>query len=325
MMDVVQSASEKYDADVVVYMGDIERPEDDYLIRQCRRRRRRKNVLLVLTTRGGDPSAAYRIARCFQRAYKTVEKSDAKTGRQEERKEGDFLVLVTSVCKSAGTILALGADKLFMSEHAELGPIDVQVRKPDEVGERTSGLTPIQALQFLENQSLVLFKRHFAALRFSDDLAFSTKMAADLATNITVGLLTPIYQQIDPIRLAEVDRFLRIASEYGERLGKNNLKDGALERLLVKYPSHGFVIDRDEANDLFIKVEEPCAELEELAKFFKVLADRTLDGDDNFVYFVSEEPPQSTQESASSGADDVSAAGGATTLEGTDGATEDTS
>jgi len=263
--EVVQAVAKKYEADIVAYYGDIARPEDDYLIRQCRKRRRRKNIILLLATRGGDPSAAYRIARCFQRAYRTLEQR--KEGRVVSPKVGDFLVLVTSVCKSAGTLLALGADKIFMSEHAELGPIDIQVRKPEEVGERTSGLTPIQALQFLENQSLTLFRRHFAALRFSDDLTFSTKMAAELATNITVGLLTPIYQQIDPIRLAEVDRFLRISSEYGERLGRTNLRDGTLERLLVKYPSHGFVIDRDEARELFDHVEDPCEELEALAKF----------------------------------------------------------
>lgn len=114
------------------------------------------------------------------------------------------------ICKSAGTILALGADKLVISERAEFGPIDVQLRKPEEVGERTSGLTPIQALGVLENHSITVFKRYFRDLRFRE-YSFSTKMAADIATNITIGLLSPLYQQIDPIRLAEVERSLRIA------------------------------------------------------------------------------------------------------------------
>ena len=50
---------------------------------------------------------------------------------------------VDTVCKSAGTILALGADVIIMSQYAELGPIDVQLQKEDEVGESTSGLVGI--------------------------------------------------------------------------------------------------------------------------------------------------------------------------------------
>lgn len=44
--------------------------------------------------------------------------------------------------------MCLGADKLIMSGNGELGPIDVQLFKQHEVGERESGLTPIQAMLF---------------------------------------------------------------------------------------------------------------------------------------------------------------------------------
>jgi hypothetical protein len=280
-----------------MYFGDIARKEDEYLIEACRRRRRHQNVMLFITTFGGDPNVAYRIARCFQRTYETIgQEASRSAGTPERKKVGNFYVCVMGMCKSAGTILTLGSDKLFMSDLGELGPIDVQLRKPDEVGERTSGLTPIQALQFLETQSRQLFDRHFKYLRFSDDLIFSTKMAAELATNITVGLLKPIYEQIDPIRLAEVDRSLKISSEYGERIGLNNLKEGALERLLVRYPSHGFVIDRREARDLFQNVAKPCEKLEELYRRFRPLADIALEGGERFVYFVSQEPPEEVPE-----------------------------
>ncbi len=179
-----------------------------------------------------------------------------------------------------------------MTETAELGPIDVQLRKPDEVGERTSGLTPVQALLFLEERSTTLFKRHFKSLRFSDDLGFSTKMAAETATNITSGLLGPIYQQIDPIRLAEVDRSLKVASEYGERLAKSNLKPGALEKLLAGYPSHSFVIDQDEAKELFKVVEEPTPELRELAEVYDNLADWYETQPVPYCFWLTGEPPE---------------------------------
>lgn len=50
---------------------------------------------------------------------------------------------------------------------------------------------------------------------------------------------------------------MRIADDYGRRIGTNNIKRSALERLLIGYPSHDFAIDRDEAKELFHRVREP--------------------------------------------------------------------
>lgn len=296
MQDVIDAYAKKHDTDIVIYLGEVTRPEDEYLIKQCKRRRKRKNILLILTTYGGDANAAYRISRCFQEAYQTVTEETATPGprgKQPKAKVGDFTIFVDSVCKSAGTIICLGADRLILTGNAELGPIDVQLRKQDEIGERHSGLTPLQAVQFLETQSVSMFGRHFHELRFSGALGFSTRMAAEVATNMTTGLLRPVYEQIDPIRLAEMDRSLKIAQEYGERLKGNNLRDGTLDKLLGKYPSHGFVIDKKEARALFKVVESSTAELDEIMEFFRPIVGLSLDKGAPFVYFISSEPPPS--------------------------------
>lgn len=277
----IDALAETLNADILVYIGDIQREYDDYIINECRKRKLRKNVLLLLKTFGGDPNAGYRIARCLQDAYHTVKKGYSI----KDEEQGNFYIYVDGICKSAGTLICLGADQIIMSENGELGPIDVQLRKQDEVGERTSGLTPIEAIKFLEIQSIQLFKRHFMALRFSD-LGFSTKIAADVATQLTSGLLTPIYQQIEPYKLAEYDRSLRIAIKYGERLENGNLNDGYLEILVSKYPSHGFVIDKKEAEQIFKHVESPSLELREIGEFFRSFTEY-LEGDQPFVKFVS--------------------------------------
>ena len=300
--EIVAAVVAKYEADVVAYFGDIASPYDEYLTYWSTTRVRHHNIVLILQTLGGDPHAAYRIARCFQRAYQTL--SGGIPNKLE--KKGSFIVFINSRCKSAGTLLTLGADRIVMSETAELGPIDVQLRNPEEVGERTSGLTPTQAVQFLETQSTALFKRHFRSLRFSEDLAFSTRMSAEIATNVTVGLLAPIYQQIDPVRLAEVDRSLRIASDYGERIGKSNLKPKALERLLAGYPSHNFVIDREEAGEIFQNVEEPSEELRRLAQVHEPVADYYETHGTPFCFFLNdqmareEKTPEGEQKSSES-------------------------
>jgi hypothetical protein len=259
---LVKAISDHYDADIYAYIGGIDRPFDDSFIARVKSFKRRKNVLLLLTTLGGDPNAAYRIARCLQSEYKTVSSGQGQ-GTQKVA-GGIFYLFVASRCKSAGTILATGANTLIMNDYAELGPIDVQLRKGDEVGERSSSLTPMHAIESLRDLSIKHFEDCFKELRFNEELVFGTKAASEIATKMSTSLFGRIFAQIDPMRVAEFDRAMRIASEYGERLGRDNLQEGGLKRLVVAYPTHGFVIDRTESQEIFKSVLEPTTELDTL-------------------------------------------------------------
>lgn len=255
--------ADEFNTDLAIYCGAMARPHDDYVIETCRDRQRRKSLVVMLATLGGDASAAYRVGRAFQEFYKSED--DSGTGDRS-----NFNVFIPTLCKSAGTILAIAAGKVIMSELAELGPIDVQLRDPIEVGERTSSLTPVQAMESLSRHSETLFQQHFRQLRFNPSMTFSTKMAAEIATGLTVGLLKPMYEQVDPIKLADVERSLKISSDYAERLSRtlegSNLQEDAIGRLVGGYPSHGFVIDRKEAGELFKFVEHPDDQLLAIAK-----------------------------------------------------------
>lgn len=288
LTEIAKEYANEHDTDFAVHLGEMARPRDERLIDMCRSRRRRKNILLMLATRGGDAGVAYRLGRAFQRLY----------GINESASEGDrpeFIVFIPTFCKSAGTILATAATRIIMSEFAELGPIDVQLRNPLEVGERTSGLTPIQSLDSLKRHSKALFVDHFKQLRFDDSLTFSTKMSADVASEITVGLLSKMYEQVDPIRLAEVERSLKISGDYTERLTKvhdrSNLKDGAVERLLGDYPSHNFIIDVKEARELFKRVDEPDAQLAKAVdEDIRPFVNWVMDFAGPYTDFLSDEP-----------------------------------
>jgi len=164
--------------------------------------------------------------------------------------------------------------------------LDAQIRKPDEVGERTSGLTPIQALSYLEGESRKFFKAQFEGLRFNRSMAFSTKMAADIAAQLASGLLTKLYEQIDPLRLAEYDRMMRIADHYGERIKTSNVKAHTIKQLLEGYPSHEFCIDFEEAKQLFNKVEKPSEKLAELGVLIKPFSSKYLYGEDSVTFFL---------------------------------------
>jgi len=152
MADSVQEKidryAEKMDADIVICAGPINPGDDEYIIKECEKRQGenqlRRNIFLILMTHGGDPNAAYRIGRCFQEAYKAKQDSiETGSSVQPETKGGEFSVLLDGYCKSAGTLICLGANSLFMSDNAQLGPLDAQLAKQEEVGERTSGLTKI--------------------------------------------------------------------------------------------------------------------------------------------------------------------------------------
>jgi hypothetical protein len=277
----------QFDTDVALYYGEISRNKADQIIDACRERKLRKNIMLILITHGGDPNAAYKMSRCFQIAYKTIER-----GFENSANNGKFSIIIDGICKSAGTLLCIGADELIMSGNGELGPIDIQLLKEDEISEFTSGLTPIQAVNFLEGEADRMFKRTFASLKLSG-MNFSTKMATQIASEITTSLLSPIFGQIDPLRVAEVDRSLRIAQEYGFRLNNGNLKEGNLETLISGYPSHSFVIDREETKNLFNNVSNLTGELREISNICRHFINAIIKkGHSSYFEFLSEEPDE---------------------------------
>ena len=85
------------------------------------------------------------------------------------------------------------------------------------------------------------------------------------------GPFTPLYSQIDPLLVGEAGRAMSIGSAYGQRLlryGKNILP-AELQKLITNYPYHGFVIDRQEASDLFKVVRDPSKEELRLLEFLE--------------------------------------------------------
>src|SRR5207247_1906229 len=131
-----------------------------------------------------------------------------------------------------------GANEIVMSERAELGPLDVQILKPDALAEQESGLTPTNAITTLRDFVFETTEKFFLDLRFKSGLQITTRTALETAAKLATGLLRPVFQQIDPMRLGEISRAMAIAAEYGTRLACGNEKNGTLARLIKGYPSH---------------------------------------------------------------------------------------
>lgn len=219
--------------DFYIFVGDITDNNVDKFIRIIRDKENRKSgCAIILSTYGGDPDAGYRIIRSIKQYY-------------------DSLTLyVFGVCKSTGTLMALGADEIVMSDFGEFGPLDIQLVKDDELL-NMSGLNFVQSLLSLNEQMLNSFEDIFFSLKRRSQNSITTKTASEIASRLSIGLISPISAQMDPVKLGEVQRAINIAHEYGNRLCSDS---ELVEKLITNYPSHGFVIDYEEAKNIFVNV-----------------------------------------------------------------------
>ena len=236
-------------ADIILANGPVDRLLFDGIIQAALEAKDSKNrtVVLCLVTWGGLADSAYRIGRFLHSFY------------------DDVVVFVPSYCKSAGTLIACSANSIVMSPFGELGPLDAQILKRDELSERRSGLITNYALEELERVSFNLFE-HFMLKIKQRGGSISFKMASEIAANITSEMMKNVYQNINLDSIGEDARNLRIAAEYCERLsGKfRNIKRDSINKLVHGYVSHDFVIDTAEAKTLFERVELPTRTLDRI-------------------------------------------------------------
>jgi Serine dehydrogenase proteinase len=278
--------AKRLDADLLFYNAPIERHFDQRVIELCNSRRRRKNVALFLITSGGDADAAYRIAACLQNKY------------------AHFSLFVPGYCKSAGTLIALGAHQIIISDHGENGPLDVQLVRKDELLGSESGLTATTSLQTLNKQAFLGFEYFLLQITRKAGLSLSTKTVTDIAVKMTTGLFCPIYQQIDPTHVGEAERALEIARAYGYRLvGRSqNLRGETttmLDHLISHYPSHGFIIDYAEAKEIFKNVRNFTTDETTLMSYLGPVGRWPVDRqEDCAILFLSGEVPAARSQRA---------------------------
>lgn len=242
---LVSEVSALNNADVFLFSQQIVEKEANTLLASVRAvENKRENVVLVLVTDGGDPDAAYQIARCLKRYYKKL------------------ILFVFGHCKSAGTLIAVAADEIVMSDIGQFGPLDIQLADKNELLGQTPALDITQSLATLSTTTFDFFLGNFVKLEPGRSL--NTKIASEIAIALTLGILEPIARQIDPILIGRVERSMKIAHEYSKRLNPDfkNIK-----QLVEGYYSHSFVIDYDEAKNLFSSVRKPKPVEEELEKW----------------------------------------------------------
>lgn len=101
-------------ADVLSFIGPIIHGVDD-LIREGieSRQKRRRKIAFLLETPGGYIEVAERIAHTLRHHYREVE------------------FIVPNFAMSAGTVLVMSGDAIYMDYYSVLGPIDPQIARPN--------------------------------------------------------------------------------------------------------------------------------------------------------------------------------------------------
>lgn len=197
---------------------------------------------ILLHSPGGDIDCTYQLVKLL-RGFSTKVR-----------------VLVPDYAKSAATFLCLGADEICMGKMAELGPLDAQIPDPRKSGEFMSALDAFKALEYLRQYAMETLD-----LTVKMVLARSTmnvNEALSEARQFVSIIMSPLYQQVRPLDLGEYSRILAVGQEYGRRVMsrysyRNKTEDevnNILQRIIWAYPSHGFVIDYDEAKELGLNV-----------------------------------------------------------------------
>ena len=112
---------EKLDSDVLFYSGPIVPPSDDLIKDSIEERQNKRNKLtIVLETPGGYIETAKRIAETTRHHY-----------------TGSVDFIIPNFAMSAGTILVMSGDSIYMNYYSVLGPIDPQIQRKGG-----SGLVP---------------------------------------------------------------------------------------------------------------------------------------------------------------------------------------
>ena len=217
----------------------------------------RKEIAVLLNSLGGNVEAAYWVVKALRRHVDSVN------------------VLVPDRAKSAGTLICLGADAIFLGPYGELGPLDVQKHDTKEgSSRRVSPLQTFRALEHLRRHSIETMNA--IVMELIDKTSWGVQDAISHTPPMLSAMLTPVfgpmYQQVNPDKFGEELRDLQIGEEYARRVmrqwGYSDRSERFIESIAHKltwdYPSHGFIIDLEEAESLELKVKELDEQSEEL-------------------------------------------------------------
>lgn len=222
---LIRQIEEKTGSCLLCYVATAEIDRDDvmFFVDMIHNVARGSNIDLMLHTPGGDVDAAEKLIELIR----------------SRKADGLFRVIIPDRAKSAGTLIALGADRIVMSDTSELGTIDPQYVSRDANGNEIR-------------------------LSVCDYLSSFDSVADQLREKPDDPVAGAMMNKFDP---ALLNKFSQVKSR-ARIFGENQLKrQGSSYTAIVSqlmdtkaYPSHGQMIGADSAKEIGLQVETLAAD-----------------------------------------------------------------
>lgn len=191
-----------------------------------------QRISLFLYTRGGDMVAPLRIVK-LMRSYTK-----------------DFEVIIPYRAHSAGTLIALGANKILMGRLGELSPTDPSTMHP---------FNPVNPQN--PQQKLGI------SVEDINSYFLLAKEKAGVKDDQMIEIYKQLGEKVHPLSLGNAYRAIRMAKRIAEKLLGIHIRDEEKIKKIVRAVTsdiciHGYPITRDEAKDLGLEIEESDAPTE---------------------------------------------------------------
>lgn len=196
---------------------------------------RGKNLDLLLHTGGGDMDAAEKLISMVRIAVG----------------EGRLRVIVPDFAKSAGTLMALGANRILMSDSSELGPIDPQIILADDHG---------NLIRHSVQSYLDAYEGHSQALQANPN---------DIAARVMLGKLDPATVKLFEAARTRAQKFAEEQLQRGMKI--TNFTKIAKELIDTKrWLSHGQMISSQDAKQMGLEVDHLDPKGEEWQSYWRL-------------------------------------------------------
>lgn len=220
---------------------------------------RRINVLLDST--GGSLDSAFKVVRYLTWYAR------------------ELVIYIPGQAKSASTLLALGAQCIYLSPFGELGPLDAQIPDPRNPTRFVSALDCYQSVDYVRKFGVETMSQ--ALTRLGDDarsqIAFVDLL--DAASTFGIGAIQPMLKGVRALDFGAWGRSLQIGEKYAQQVlsyndgilqnkGSQDLEvrsprggkepdhaTGISSRLVYDFPHHKYFMDYRELKGIGLEVK----------------------------------------------------------------------
>lgn len=175
----------------------------------------------------------------------------------------ELRVYVPDRAKSASTLLAVGADEVYLSAFGELGPLDTQIPDPRNPANTVSALDCYQSVDYVSAFGFKTITAALPQLVSATERRISVNELLTTASTFALGAVSPSLRSVTALDFGGWGRSLRIGEHYARKLLQAKAKDGDYARadriayeLVFGYTHHLFPIDYREAKRIGLNVSK---------------------------------------------------------------------